>query len=176
MGSPIDWGALFARYEVSATRFVRGLVGSAELASDLFQEAARATFERAAAVPTVFEGPEHARNYLFRTLRNLAIDARAGRRREPGELAEEPADAQNFAPPAALIDAESRTARDAAVRVAFARLPEREREALAMRYLDGLSYKEIAARTQRSISTLQARVEAGLARLRALIGNFPSAE
>lgn len=176
MTEPVDWGDLFARYQAAATRFAEGLVGDAELASDLFQEAARATYQRAATEPGAFAGAEHARNYLFRALRNLAIDARAGRRRSPGELEADPVDVDARMPLEALIRAESRAERGAALRAAFSRLPAREQEVLVLRYLEGLSYKDIAARTGRPISTLHARVDKGLARLRLEIGIRRGAE
>ena len=174
-GPELRWGEIFARYQTMAVGFARGLVGSKELADDLFQEAVRATLERSRSGAIAFASAEHVRNYLFQVLRNLAADARKARHQAPVELAEEPADPS--ATPAQRAAADEATARRSQqLATAVAGLPARTREALTLRYLEGLSYKELAARTGKSISTLQARVEAGLERLRSNIGNLPSSQ
>jgi RNA polymerase sigma-70 factor (ECF subfamily) len=172
----LDWGDLFARYEAMAVSFARGLTGDAELARDLYQEAARATWERAARGAAVFTSSSHARNYLFSVLRNLAVDARAGRRRAPTGLDDETADPAGIAPAELAAAREAAVLRAEALRRAFASLPLREQEALSLRFLEGRSFKEIAAATGRSISTLHSQVEAGLARLRRSIGKPDDAE
>lgn len=171
----LDWDDLFARYEAMAVAFARGLTGDAETARDLFQEAARATYERAQSGETVFENARHARNYLFRALRNLAADAHERRRRGPVSLGEEPA-ASGGSTADRVAARESADRRSEALRAAFATLPASEQEALSLRYLQGLAYKDVAARTGLSISTLQARVEAGLDRLRNRVGKSGAEE
>lgn len=158
------------------TGFVRGLLGDAETARDLYQEAARATWERVASGAVRFEDATHARNYLFQALRNLAIDARAGRRTATRELPSEPSDPAARPVLDQLVGEEQQQGRETAMRAAWQTLPAREREALHMRYLEGRTYKEMAVATGRSISTLQARVSAGLERLRKKIGNHGGPE
>jgi RNA polymerase sigma-70 factor, ECF subfamily len=176
-----DWNRLFVRCERMAFAVVRGITGDAELGRDVFQEAARATFERAQD-GFEFASPEHARNYLFQAVRNLAIDARS---RAPARFVQVPAESGAAAEPidpAALPPLDLLLAREAAaarlqdVRAAFAALPPREREVLELRYLRGQKYKDIAAATGRAISTLQAQVDAGLRRLRDHIGKPVSEE
>lgn len=167
--SNIDWERLFARYETIAVAFARGLVADADLARDLYQEAARATFERATSGGITFESAQHVRNYLFQALRNLASDARKRQARAPGELAEEPA-SRDAGPVDALAALEGQAHDSHRLQQSFAGLPEREQEAITLRYLRGQSYAEMAQATGKSISTLQARVEAGLARLRLAFG------
>jgi len=171
-----DWGVLFARYERMAIAMARGITGDGELARDLFQEAARATFERATTGAVDIASPEHGRNYLFAALRNLAIDARARGPRVPAGLVADPVDPVGPGPLDGLVARESTARRGERLRTAFAALPSREQEVLDLRYLRGLKYKEIADLTGLSISTLQARVEAGLGRLRRDIGKPAGAE
>ncbi len=166
----LDWGELFARYEVLGVRLARGLVGDDSVARDLFQEAAQATYARSTSGGIVFDGPEHARNYLLQVVRNLAIDHRHARTRAPRELRDDVPDATAVDPVDSIVRAEATAERDRVVRRAWAELPAREREALSLRYLEGATYQEMAERTGRPISTLQARVESGLARLRRQIG------
>ena len=60
-----------------------------------------------------------------------------------------------------------------ALTAALKRLSRDERAALELRYHEGLAYKDMAARTGRAISTLQARVEAALRKIRDHIGTGP---
>jgi len=167
--SNLDWEQLFARYETMAVGFARGLVGDADLARDLYQEAARATFERASSGGITFESPQHVRNYLFQALRNLASDTRKKQGRAPGELVTDPVDPAS-GPGEALAIREGKALDSERLQQAFATLPDREQQAVTLRYLRGYSYAEIQQITGKSISTLQARVEAGLARLRLAFG------
>lgn len=163
-----DWGEFFARYEAMAVRFARGLTHDPHSAADLFQEAARAVCEFTQDGRR-FASPAHARNYLFKVIRNLAIDA-------------------NRAPRSAELDVEPTTTtvggaqlaerreRGDALRRALADLPPTEREALNLRFDGGLSYREIADRTRTSVSTLQARVESALEKIRQRLGKSIGAE
>ena len=169
-GDEWDWGVFFARYQAMAIGFARGLVGDADLAAELWQESVRAILERVASGELRFADRGHARNYLFRALRNLAIDARRGRSLGV-ELAEDPVDPRAPAPDQAVGDAEWEALRDRLVQHAVDTLDMREREALRLRFEQGLGYKEMAVRLGRSISTVQARVEAGLRKVRQQIGN-----
>lgn len=172
-GAGIDWAEFFALYRALALRIVRGLASDAAAAEDLVQEAARAMIEHGTAHG--FESREHARNWYLRCARNLAVSGlrRAGRARvEPlGEGAEsaagEPDPAEEVADREAA-DARKRLLGDV-YRVLDA-LGAGEREAVRMRYVEGLAYREMAARTGKAISTLQARVEAGLRKIRMAIG------
>lgn len=174
MPGPLDWSALYARYRALAVRFAEGLVGRRELAEDLVQEAFRSVLERARAGEVALDSEEHARNYLFRALRNLAVDAlRSPRAR--GVALEEPEALEAREPSAegAALAREERAldgARRARVERTIAGLRAPEREALALRYGDSLTYREMAERTGESISTLQGRVEAALEKIRRKIG------
>lgn len=174
-GAAIDWSSFLARYRPMALRFVRGLLASEDLAEDVFQEAARATWERGR--DEGFESTAHARNYLYRTLRNVAVDTARDRGRRAATLDEgtEPAD-RAPTPLDLAADAERRAGwrdRYRAVVSGLRSLRPPERDALAMRLGRGLTYREIEERTGVSISTLQARVTSALEKLRRKIGNPP---
>lgn len=171
--SDLDWDELFKRYEAMAVAFVRGLVADPGIARDLYQEAARATFERASSGGVVFQNPQHVRNYLFQALRNLASDSRSAKKRAPTELKNDPVD-PDASPVEQLAALEGKAVNSQRLATAFATLPAREQQAVTRRYLHGQSYQQMATATGKSISTLQARVEAGLARLRLAFGNSGS--
>jgi RNA polymerase sigma-70 factor (ECF subfamily) len=52
------------------------------------------------------------------------------------------------------------------VRAALAELPESERELIALAYFEGLSYRQVAARTGIPEGTAKARIRLGLSKLR----------
>ena len=169
----LDLAEFFRRYRVMAVRFAAGLVRGEEAAEDLFQEAARALWERFTSGVVQFESQTHARNYLFRSIHNLAVS----QLRSPGSRAVGPPalEAVSEAPnPREILEqaeeeGEERR-RGERVDEAIAGLPEREREALRLRYAQALTYREISKRTGTSISTLQARVEAALGKIRGRLG------
>lgn len=166
------WGSLFARYRSLALRLAQGIVPRADLAEDVVQDAARALVERAAAGQVRFESEEHARNYFLRAVHNRALDvlrAAEGGRTQPLEGAQggEPSGRD---PLLAAEEREARSFQTERVRRALDSLRPAERELVLQRYLEGLAFREIAARTGESISTLHSRVEAALERIRRTLG------
>jgi RNA polymerase sigma-70 factor (ECF subfamily) len=176
------WEALLARYRPIAVQLARGIVRRAELAEDVVQESACAVLAQAAARGARFESPTHARNYFLRAVHNRAVNALrdparahepvreetlAARPVEPDVLARH-GPVPGAAPPAG--EEPEPLQRLQHVLRALAGLRASEREAVRLRYLEGLSYREISERTGASISTLHSRVEAALERIRARIG------
>lgn len=166
----------FARYRPLAVRFATGLVGGEEVAEDLFQEVACGLVARVRAGRLVLESEQHARNYLLRALRNRATD-RA--RRAPGRPhaldAETEASLASDAPGPDELVARVEAALEDERRLAHvgrvvAGLPLAQREALRLRFVEGLSYREMAERSGTARATLQDRVEAALTKIRARSG------
>ena len=171
----IDWSSTFARYQALVLRFAAGLVGRPELAEDLVQEAFRSVFERSQAGEVVFESEVHARNYVFRAIRNLAVDAlRSPEHARVQELEDaEALPARDASPTAALLEAEAHATvaqRTAVVERAIQGLRPPEREALGLRFGNGFTYREMAECTGESLSTLQGRVETALGKIRRKVG------
>lgn len=131
--------ALACGYSGELLRFLRHRVGSPDDASDLHQE----TFVRLAggdATPI-----RDFRAYVFRVARNLSADfLRAERRRRDRFVAEIPENlaADQVSPERALLD----KAELNHLLGALSTLPERQRVALLLYRLEGLSLKEIGVR------------------------------
>lgn len=165
-----SWAELFARYRPLALRLARGIVARADLVEDVVQDAVRALVERSAAGALRFDSEEHARNYFLRAVHNRALDVlREGEhaRVQSQEASQEPGG------PDPRLGIEAREAHDdqlERMRRALDRLRPAERELVRQRYLEGLAYREIAARTGASISTLHSRIEAALERIRRHVG------
>jgi RNA polymerase sigma-70 factor (ECF subfamily) len=167
------WGALVARYWPLALRMARGILSRADLGEDVVQDAARALFERAATGSASFESEEHARNYFLRAVHHRALDHLREAERGRVQSLEASPEAQPAAcdPLLALEEREARSRASERVRAALDSLRPAERELVRQRYLEGLAYREIAARTGAPISTLHSRVEAALARIRSRLGS-----
>ena len=105
--------------------------------------------------------PASARAWLFRSVRNAALNqVRSRRRRRAREQRPRAGPAAWFQPnPAAPIDAE-------AVRAAVAALPEAQREIIVLRIWAGLTLAEAAEVVGRPVSTLFSRYQAGLEAIR----------
>ncbi len=130
-------------------------------AEDLLHDTFASAFARLATLrePAAFPG------WLLRIARNLAVDhLRAPRTSEDG-LAEAPS-------PAASPDAVAEARR---VLAALARIPERLREVLAMRLVEGMSGPEIADATGLTHGTVRVYLHAGMQQLRALLADAAEA-
>jgi RNA polymerase sigma-70 factor (ECF subfamily) len=144
-------------------------LGSHHAAEDAVQE----TFVRAYRALPRFEGDFRLQAWLHRILENVCIDE-GGRRSREGAAAERIGSLRGPSPsdPADLtVLAEGR----AAVTAALAELPDAYRTAVAMRYLDGLSYQEVAVATGVTEENARARVSRGRAVLRRAFGQGAAA-
>ncbi|MEY2878449.1 MAG: hypothetical protein RLZZ15_829 [Verrucomicrobiota bacterium] len=138
--------ALFAAEESGLLRYALGLVGRRMVAEELVQEA----FLRLHPIHAEVENP---RAWLYRTLRNLALNHLRDRKPE-SELADDTA-ATDAPPPA------ERLARDEAVgtmRLLLAELPAEDRALVALKYHDDLHYREISRRTGLSVGNVGYRL------------------
>ena len=137
------FATLYDRYESRIFNFCHRLLGSRDDAADATQEAFLKVLQR---LPKL-EGRElNFSAYMFTAARNAAYDMIGKRKRaEPTDEVPEPSAAQE---PGDLYGDPERaamlTSLQADVRDANGRLPERQREVLALRELEELSYDEIA--------------------------------
>lgn len=117
-----------------ATRMLKGDRAEAE---DVTQEAMLRLWRIA---PDWQQGQAQVSTWLFRVASNLCLDRlRRGGRAAPLEAAGDPADDS----PGALAGLESRE-RLAALDLALARLPDRQRQAVVLRHIEGLANPAIA--------------------------------
>jgi RNA polymerase sigma-70 factor (ECF subfamily) len=125
---------------------------------DLVQEAyARMLREKAAGRPM------HERAFLFTVARNAAIDLFRRRRTTPHEsLDENGASFAVLAETASVVDSLDREQRLKSLLEAIVALPERCRQVMMLRHVDGLSYKEIAARLEISPDTVKVHMIKGV--------------
>jgi len=155
--------ALLARYEQPLLGYAARITGDVERARDVVQDTLL-KFVTDGAPRDLDSVPA----WLFRVCRNRAISVRRKEKRVQPltcEIAE--ARASAAASPVEGLVAESETARVLAL---VARLPERQQEALRLRFHAGLSYREIAEVLETTTGNVGAMLHQALARLRAQLG------
>ena len=147
------FATLYERYEQRAYNLAYRVTGSEEDAADAVQDAFLGVLRR---LPAHGGGDLAFGSYVFTATRNACYDLMQKRRRaEPsdsipesaapvgggaGGLGLDPGDPEDDPSRRQLLAFQRRE-----IREANGRLPERQREALALRELEGLSYDEIAA-------------------------------
>ena len=150
-GSPIfedEFDRLFGR----AFAVARRLTGDAAAAEDIAAEALARTYARWSRVRAF----EYLDAWVARVATNLAIDASRRRRVEPAAAAsDDPSDDTVLR--LALVDA-------------LTRLPRRQREAVALRYLADLSVDDVASSLGVSAGTVKQSVHRALKTLRTQLG------
>jgi RNA polymerase sigma factor (sigma-70 family) len=162
---------LYDRYHAAAYALALRITSETGMAEDVVQDAFLGLWRNAGRYA---ELKGSVRGWLLAIVRHRAIDTL--RRRRAGTALGDDADAIL---PAALttpdpwpevagrLEAEQ-------VRRALTVLPPAQREVIELAYFDGLTQREIAARTRAPLGTVKSRMRLGLVALRAELG--PSAE
>lgn len=145
---------LYAEHGPALLRYLRRLTGRADAAEDLLQE----TFVQALKGLERLDAALSPKAWLFAIARHLGLNARQ-RRRDALPLVEELAEPQARPDP-----------RREAMREAIAALPDKQREALQLRLVDGLSYEEIAQTLDIPVGTVRSRLHAAVKGLRSALG------
>lgn len=142
---PPTLAALFETEESGLLRFALGLVGRRSVAEDLVQE----TFLR---LHQIWEQVENPRAWLYRSLRNLALNHLRDNRRET-ELTDEikPLDETDDNIPAVEL---GRWEAIGTVRLLLAEFSDEDRELIRLKYHHNLKYREISQRTGMSIGNV----------------------
>ena len=160
-GDPAALEALFARYEGPVFRFLFGVLKDHHAAEDALQETFVQALRKADAV-----SPDTFRGWLFTVAYRQAMLLKRKVKRLPaqaddlallGLIGDEPADARA----GAADDARH-------VRELLALLPDSQRQVIAARVFDGLTFREVAAALGCPLNTALARMHDGLKKLRQL--------
>lgn len=148
---------LFRRVGATAHRLALAITGDPQAAEDVVQEA----FVRLAAREDLLRDPATLDGYLLRAVRNLALDwlrrarVRAGSA-EGVMLVAAPGEAERGADPRRVSNA-------------LLALPPDQREVVVLRVWEGLSFRDIAERTEAPLGTVHSRFRYAMERLRALL-------
>ena len=155
---PDAFGVLYQRHRLAVFRYLRTRTANEDDAAELTAIA----FERAlTAMPRYRSSGGGVLAWLLRIARNAAIDA--GRRTSTVPMLADLADERAASTPeTAVLDAE----RHAALGKAVNRLPDVQREALALRYAAGLTARQVGAVIGKSEQATQKLMSRALATLR----------
>ncbi|MDE3084158.1 MAG: sigma-70 family RNA polymerase sigma factor, partial [Verrucomicrobiota bacterium] len=148
-----------AHYQAPLTRYAARLLGDADRARDVVQDA----FARLVAQPrAAVDG--HLAEWLFTVCRHRTLDLlrKDGRMRRFDEGAEERVAAVEPRPGRELEAAETH----AALLQLIDRLPSNQQEVVRLKFQNGFSYKEISRITQLSISNVGFLIHTAVTRLR----------
>jgi RNA polymerase sigma factor (sigma-70 family) len=159
-GSPNAWAALVARFQDVAVATALGCSGDVESARDVAQEAFALAFEHIREL----EDPRAFPAWFLRLVRTACH--RRSRRRSVVTLPLERVVVGDHDDPAQIVVSWREAER---VRAAVQALPEAERVVVALHYLAGLTYPEVAALLGIGVSAAKKRAHVARRRLKGLL-------
>lgn len=165
MGKP-EFEELVVRYDKRLFNVMYGMTGDYHSALDLTEEA----FVKAMRAYPRFRGDSDPFTWLYRIAVNV-FKKDYGKNARRSELwrahreSDPPPVADHRTPETEAVESE----RAAAVRAAIARLPEAYRIAVTLRYIDQMTYEEIAGTVGCSVGTVKSRLSRGKAMLTDLL-------
>jgi RNA polymerase sigma-70 factor (ECF subfamily) len=165
-GDPDAFGLLISRYYDACWRFAYHMLGERADAEDAVQE----TFMRTYLAIHRYDERDHFRGWLFRILTNQCRNALTARGRRARRFVQDDFALENATAP--LVGGKPLLEHEGLGR-ALASLDANQREALLLKFGEGLEYTEISAMTGVGESALKMRVKRGIERLRALLGPLP---
>jgi RNA polymerase sigma-70 factor (ECF subfamily) len=165
-GDPEAFGSLVARYYDTCWRFAYHMLGERADAEDVVQD----SFLRAYLAIGRYDERDQFRGWLFRILTNQCRNYLTSRGRRTKRFVQDDIAIESAAapPPGLAVGVED----DVLIR-ALAQLDPLQREALLLKYAEGLEYSEMSAMTGVGESALKMRVKRGSERLRAMLSASP---
>jgi RNA polymerase sigma-70 factor, ECF subfamily len=151
---------VYDRYGNSLISYARALLGSAEDAEDAVQEVFVRLAKRADRIDSIRE----LRKYLLRSTRNAAYELLRGRMRR--ERLEE-----GIVQSLSEYSTETAAPEVAAILQGFDQLPPDQREVLALKVFQGLTFREIGEVIGKSQNTAASRYRYAIERLRQAAGS-----
>ncbi len=161
--APPDAGDLRAAVSDSGPavrRFLFGMCGDWHVAEDLAQESLLKAWRSRAS----FNGRANVRTWVFAIARNVWVDYLRRRRTRGVEETMDQATLTASNAPGPIASASGREF-TSQMQLALAKLPPEQREALAMRESDGLTFVEISRLLELPVATVKSRVRYALMKL-----------
>ena len=162
-GDADAFGALVSRYYDACRRFAYHMLGDRSDADDVVQE----TLMRAYRAIERYDERDQFRGWLFRILTNQCRNALTARGRRTRRFVQDNVALEQAHAPAVGLQL---GAEHASLARALAQLDALQREAILLKYAEGLEYTEMAAITGVGESALKMRVKRGSEKLRAMLG------
>ena len=160
-GDEAAFAELVERYSPRLRYFLRKLLASADQAEDALQDIWLDVFRH---LPRLVE-PQALRAWLYRIARDRAF-ARLRKVRRTTE----PLDGANVVDPAAAEENDFSLEDAARIHSALDELPPEQREVLVLRFLEEMSYEEIARVVGCQLGTVRSRIHYGKQALKRALG------
>lgn len=171
-GDADAFGELVTRYQHRIVSFTLALTSDRANAEDLAQE----TFLRAYRGLSSFRGTSSLKTWLYQIATNVARTHTAKQRARREELAHDSEGAaRRFDEAASGEDLESRAILRQQLDAALATLPVELREAVVLRDVEGLEYREISTALGVPMGTVESRIFRARQRLREQLAPAPDA-
>jgi RNA polymerase sigma-70 factor (ECF subfamily) len=154
-----DLGSVYDRYAAGLLRYARALLGSIDDAEDAVQE----VFVRLARDLDRIRKVEDTRSYLLKATRNAAYGILRGKQRRQRLEESVIEDLINCPPEGCGPEVDE-------ILKAFADLPVEQREVLALKVFQGLTFREIAGIIGKSQNTVSSRYRYAVERIREKVG------
>lgn len=162
---------LYSRYARVVYSFAIRIVGDAQTAEEILQEAFVRTWRQAETFKTV---RGNFASWLLSITHNLAIDELRKRQRRPQRV-----DGSDISETLYGLVDEATNVEEAAeasllrerVAAAMATLPEAQRVAVELAFFNGLSQREIAAHLNEPLGTIKTRLRLGMQKLKDALGD-----
>jgi RNA polymerase sigma-70 factor (ECF subfamily) len=161
-GDARAFGELVGRHHAACWRFAFHMLGDRADADDVVQDA----FWRAFRALERYDERDQFRGWLFRILTNLCRNALTSRGRRTRRFVHDELAMASAAAPAPF---RRLGVEDGALQRALRQLDPLQREAVLLKYAEGLEYGEMVALTGVGESALKMRVKRGAERLRTLL-------
>jgi RNA polymerase sigma-70 factor (ECF subfamily) len=155
---------LVSRYYDAAWRFAYHMLGERADADDVVQD----TFLRAYLAIGRYDERDQFRGWLFRILTNQCRNFITSRGRRTRRFVQDEQAIESAPSPSVALQAQ---VEDALLLRALAQLDPLQREALLLKYAEGMEYTEMSAMTGVGESALKMRVKRGSERLRTLLAD-----
>ena len=163
---PTALDALYVRYGRIAFALAYRVLNDPEAAEDAVQEAFLTIWRRAESYQ---ETRGVVRSWVLTVVRNRAIDMVRARQSRPKVGASLDDIGSLASPDADPADTALRNVEAVAVRAALAQLPQEQRLTVELAFFSGLTYPEVAARTNTPLGTVKSRMRLAMERLRGLL-------
>lgn len=165
-GDTVAFGGLVDLYQQRVFRTANALLGSDSDAGDAVQE----VFLRAYRNIAKFDESRDLAPWLYKITANVCRDIATAKRRHQGVPVEEQGLVSTSPGP---FESVARSEQRHLTRAALARLPYKERAAIALRDLEGLTTREVAQVLGTSEGTVRSQISSGRAKLRRIILGRP---
>ena len=162
-GDPDAFSVLVSRYYDACWRFAYHMLGERADAEDVVQD----SFLRAYLAIGRYDERDQFRGWLFRILTNQCRNALTSRGRRTRRFVQDDVALESAPAPSLGLGTD---VEDAVLVRALNQLDPLQREALLLKYAEGLEYGEMSAMTGAGESALKMRVKRGSERLRVLLG------